>query len=258
MHYAQELKLCEGMIHHCLSQDSLTSLNLLINKFTKKDLSTNPTEFLRNKSIKRLTFENESRDSNVLLVAMLKALPSLRFLELACDYNDELLEQLSHMTKVKHLKLIDYSEGLLKRIKCSKSLESIAVKYCYTRNSGPDWSQFLSTHPNIKKIYIDHSIEFMDDAIIEVIAGACGDKLESFIMSDSVAKNVSENSHRSFQRHCPNLKYLKLTDRPSKRTQNKHQSFHDMLANIKCVISFYVICIIFFIVLIFLMVFEKI
>lgn len=98
----------------------------------------------------------------------------------------------------------------------------------------------------------------MDDAICELIAGACGEKLEHFEMTDSVAKNLSENAFKSFEKHCPNLLYLKLTDRPSKRVQNKHQSFHDMLANVKCVITFYIICIVFFIVLIFLMIYEKI
>lgn len=77
-------------------------------------------------------------------------------------------------------------------------------------------------------------------------------------MRDSVAKNISTEAYKSFQRHCCNLRYLRLTDRPSKRKQNKNQSFHDLLSNIKCVISFYVICIIFFVVLILLMVFEKI
>jgi hypothetical protein len=179
-------------------------------------------------------------------------------LELACEYDQEILAQLPLLYKLKHLKVIDYHQGLLEKIRCSQGLKSIVIKYCYAKNSGSDWHDFLSHHPNISEIKIENSIDFIDDTIIELIAGACRENLERFVMSDSVAKNISENSLKSFQKHCPNLKYLKLTEKPSKRTQNKHQSFHNMLANIKCIIFFYVVCIIFFVFLIMLMVLEKI
>lgn len=257
MHQAHDTKLCDEILRTIMTLEHLANFSFLVNKFQYSMKDVDSFDY-SNKCIKKLVFENESRDNNNLLMAMLKSLRNLKHLELACEYTDELLLQLPQLTKLKHLKLTDYYQGLLQSIKCAESLESISLKYCYTKNSGPDWHEFLKSHPRINKIHIDHSIDFIDDAIVELIAGACGDRLVYFVMNDSTAKSLSENAYKSFQKHCPNIKCLKLCDRPSRRTQNKHQSFHDLLANVKCVICFYVICIIFFIVLIVLMVYEKI
>ncbi|KAG5681120.1 hypothetical protein PVAND_010580 [Polypedilum vanderplanki] len=255
MHHAHDTKLCDEILRNVMTLEHLASFSLLVNKYSLKDVDS--FNFCNN-CIKKFVFENETRDNNNLLVGLLKSLRKLKHLELACEYSDELLIQLPLLSNLKHLKLTDYYQGLLQSIKCSDTLQSISLKYCYTKNSGPDWHEFLKNHPNIKKIHIDHSIDFIDDAIAELIAGACGEHLEYFVMTDSTAKNLSMDAYKSFQKHCPNLKCLKLTERPSRSTQNKHQSFHDLLANVKCVIFFYIICIIFFIVLILLMIYEKI
>lgn len=256
----QDFDLFEEIIQHCMSLESLSSLNIIVNKYKRKEANSNRLSFKSNTSIRQLCFEDESRDNNKLLIALLKSLyKRLEYLEVACEYDDEMLMQFPHLVKLKHLKLTDYQQGLLKRIKGAENLESLTVKYCYTRNSGSDWLDFLNTHPKINEIQIKHSIDFIDDATIEVITGACGENLESFIMSDSVARNISEHAIKSFQKNCPNLKYLQLTDpKPSRNVQNKNQSFHDMLANIKCVITFYIVCIIFLVALVLLMVLEKI
>lgn len=257
MHTLHDSKLCDEIIRILMTMGNLSSLSLLVNKYSVKEL--NSFNVPSNTCVKKFVFENESGENNHLLLYMLKSLHNLEHLELACEYSDDLLSQLPQMMKLKHLKLTDYYQGLLKTIKCCDSLESISVKYCYTKNSGSDWHEFLQNHPNIKKIHINHSIDFVDDAICELIAGACQDKLQYFVMTDSVAKNITEIGHLSFQKHCPNLKCLKLTDNKQNRTsQYKHQSFHDLLANIKCVIFFYTFCIIFFILMIFLMVYGKI
>jgi len=258
MHTLHDSKLCDEIIRILVTMRDLSSLSLLVNKYSVKELDSF-NALPSNTCVKKLVFENESGENNNLLLCMLKPLHNLEHLELACEYSADLLEQLPLMMKLKHLKLTDYYEGLLKKVKCSNSLESISVKYCYTKNSGSDWHEFLQNHPNIKKIHIDHSIDFVDDAICELIAGACQGKLEYFVMTDSVAKNITDIGHLSFQKHCPNIKCLKLTDNKQNRTsQYKHQSFHDLLANIKCVIFFYTFCIIFFVVMVLLMVNGKI
>lgn len=239
-----------------MSLQSISKFYLLVNKFLSNEKIKQ--EFPLNKHIKSLVYENETRNENTILINLLKSLPNLKNLELTCEY-DDVLAELGHIKKLKRLKLTDYHKGLLQKIKCSQSLKSITVKYCYIQNSGPDWYEFLTAHPNISEIRIENSIDFMDDAIIELIAGKCGEKLESFWISESAARNVSQNAIKSFQKHCPNLKYLQLTDMSSKGTQNyKHQSFHTMLANIKCIVLFYLICIVLFISLIVLMMLEKI
>lgn len=259
LQFTHDLNICHEIIRYCMTLESVTSLNLLVNKFTQKDMHfIIRQDFRVNRSIKRLTFENESRDKNAILILLLKHLPNLKHLELACDYDDEVLSELTNLKKLKHLKLTDYHQGLLKNVKCSPSLESIALKYCYTRNNGPEWLVFLKSHPKISHIQIDNSIDFIDDAIVELIAGFCKENLEYFVMSESVATKLSENASKSFQKHCPHLKRLVLTDKSSKRSENKHQSFHNMLANIKCIICFYLICIVLFVSLILLMIFEKI
>lgn len=258
MHTLHDSKLCDEIIRILVTMRDLSSLSLLVNKYSVKELDSF-NALPSNTCVKKLVFENESVENNNLLICMLKSLHSIEHLELACEYSADLLEQLPLMMKLKHLKITDYYEGLLKKIKCSSSLESICVKYCYTKNSGSDWHEFLQNHPNIKKIHIDHSIDFVDDAICELIAGACQGKLEYFVMADSVAKNITDIGRLSFQKHCPNIKCLKLTDNKQNRTsQYKHQSFHDLLANIKCVIFFYTFCIIFFVVMVLLMVNGKI
>jgi hypothetical protein len=131
MHHVHDTKLCDDIIRHCMTLEHLATFSLLINKYSAKDLQASNLNNLRpNKSIKKLIFENETRDNNNLLVALLRSLPNLRHLELACEYDDEILAQLLHMTKLIHLKLTDYHQGLLKAVKCSESLESISVKYC--------------------------------------------------------------------------------------------------------------------------------
>lgn len=251
-----DTKICDEIVRIIMTLENLSSLSLLVNKYSAKELDSLT---FHNKCIRKFIFENESGGNNNLLICMLRSLHNLRHLELTCEFLDELLlAELPQLSKLKHLKITDYYQGLLKTIKCSHALESISLKYCYTKNSGTDWHEFLQNHPNIRKIYIDHSIDFIDDAICELIAGACQDKLEYFIMADSTSKNLTENAQKSFQKHCPNMKCLKLTAKPKPVAQYKHQSFHDLLANIKCVIFFYVVCIVFFIALILLMVFEKI
>ena len=247
--HAENEKFCDAMIRHTMTLDNLASLNLLVNKCSLKEVETFN---YNNKSITKLIFENESRGKNDLLIGILKCLPNLMHLELACDYSHDLLAHLSQLSKLQHLKITDYHQGLLKEVRCAESLESIGLQYCYTKNSGGDWLDFLRNHPNMKKIQIHHSIDFMDDAIIDIITGACP-TLEHFEMTDSTAKSLTQDAYRIFQKNCANMKFLKLTSKPCPKTVNKHQSFHDLLANVRCVISFYIICIIGFVVLVVLM-----
>lgn len=247
--HAQDEKFCDAIIRHLMTLNHLASLNLLVNKYSLHDLETFN---YNNKCITKLVFENESRGNNDLLIGLLRCLPNLNHLELACDFSGDVLLNLSQLINLRHLKITDYFQGLLKNIKCADSLESISLQYCYTKHSGGDWLEFLHNNPNVKQIRIHHSIDFIDDAIIDIITGACP-KLEIFQMTDSTAKYLTENAYRIFQKNCANLKFLKLTEKPCKSTQNKHQSFHDLLANVKCVISFYIICIIGFVVLVVLM-----
>ncbi|CRK99465.1 CLUMA_CG012714, isoform A [Clunio marinus] len=249
LHHAHDEKLCDEMIRHIMTMDHLLSVNLLVNKCSLKD--SEKFQF-NNRSITKLVFENESRGNNNLLVSLLHCLPNLTHLELACDYSDDVLNQLPQLIKLKNLKITDYFQGLLKSIKCSEYFESISLQYCYTKNSGSDWLEFLRNNTNIKRIHIHHSIDFIDDTIVDIITSACPN-LEDFQMTDSTAKNITENAYRCFQKNCKNLKFLKLTNKPSQMTLNKHQSFHDLLANVKCIISFYIICIIGFVVLVVLM-----
>lgn len=249
LHHAQDMRFCDEMMRHLMTLDHLATLNILVNKYTLKNVEA--FNFC-NKRVSKLIFENESRDNNDLLVALLKSFPNLRHLELAVDYSDDVLLQLPQLIHLNHLKLTDYHQGLLKLIKCAESLNSISLQYCYTKHSGPDWLEFLRNNPNVRKIHIHHSIDFMDDAIINIISAACPN-LEYFSMTDSTANNLSTEAYKIFQRNCPNMKLLKLTDKPNGVSLNKNQSFHDLLANIKCVIFFYVICIILFILLIVLM-----
>lgn len=242
-------KHCGAIIRHIMTLDHLASLNLLVNKYSFKELET---FHYNNTSVTKVIFENESRDSNELLVGLLRSLPNVNHLELACDYSDDVLAMLSQLINLRHLKITDYFQGLLKTIKCADSLESISLQYCYSKHSGGDWLEFLRNNPNIKKIHVHHSIDFIDDAIVDIITGACP-KLEHFQMTDSTAKCLTEDAYRIFHKNCANLKFLKLTEKPSKSSQNKHQSFHDLLANVKCVISFYIVCIIGFVVLVVLM-----
>lgn len=255
VNHAEDEKLCDTLIRHVVTScGQLTSLNLLVNKFTLREPSTfNYT----NKHITKLIFENESRGTNELLVPLLRCLPNLYHLELACDYSDDVLELLPTLINLTHLKITDYYQGLLKRVKCVDTLESISLQYCYTKNSGADWLEFLQSHPNIRRIQIHHSIDFIDDAIVDIITAAAP-RLESFCMTDSTAKNLTENAFKIFEKNCKNLRQLKLIDKPKKVNDNKHQSFHDFLANVKCIMGFYLVCIFGFIVLVVLMIMEKI
>lgn len=248
-HHAQDEKQCDAIFRHIMTSDHLSSLNLLVNKCSLQEAETFN---YNNKFITKLTFENESRGSNELLVALLRSLPNLNHLELACDFSDDVLAQLPQLINLRHLKITDYFQGLLKNIKCADTLESISLQYCYTKHSGGDWLEFLRFHPNIKRIHIHHSIDFIDDAICDIISTA-DPNLEHFEMTDSTAKLLTEDAYRIFQKNCTNLKFLRLTEKPSAKSQNKHQTFHDLLANVKCVISFYIICIIAFIWLVILM-----
>lgn len=247
--HAHDEKLCDAMLRHMMTLDHLASLNLLVNK-----CSLNEAETFNNinKSITKLVFENESRGRNDLLIGLLRCLPNLNHLELACDFSDEVLAQLSLLLNLRHLKITDYFQGLLKMVKCCDSLESISLQYCYTKHSGADWLEFLQNHPRIKRIHIHHSIDFIDDAIIDIITGACPG-LEHFEMTDSTAKGLTEDAYRIIQKNCANMKFLKLTEKPCPTVLNKHQSLHDLLANVKCVISFYIICIVALVLLVVLM-----
>lgn len=247
--YANDEKCCDVIIRHIMTLDHLASLNLLVNKWSYKE---SETFNYNNKSITKLIFENESRGNNDLLVALLRSLPNLNHLELACDYSDNILGTLAQLINLRHLKITDYFPGLLKTVKCADTLESIHLQYCYTKHAGGDWLDFLRNNPNVKRIHVHHSIDFIDDAIIDIITGACP-KLEKFMMTDSTSKCLTEDSYRIFQKNCPHLKFLKLTDKPNPSMHNKNQSIHDLLANVKCVISFYIVCIIGFVALVVLM-----
>ena len=178
---------------------------------------------------------------------------------IACEYDEQIVNQLAHCTKLKHLTIKDYQLGLLQKIRSSPGLNSVCLEYCYRNETSQNWLEFLENHPNIRKICINHSIDFLDDNVLEIIAKTCNDNLEYFIVHDCVAKSVTVNGEKSFQRHCPKLKILQLTDNKNiEVTQNNNQKFHNLLANIKCVIFFYLICIILFTTLVFLMIFEKI
>lgn len=131
MHVVQDRKLCDEIIRHCMSLQHLKSFNLHVNKYPIKDMDMpNMTALPLNKCIKKFSFENESRENNNLLILLLRSLPNLKSLELMVDYDDILLNHLPSISKLKHLKLIDYHQGLLKSIKCSETLESISLKYC--------------------------------------------------------------------------------------------------------------------------------
>jgi hypothetical protein len=244
-------KLCDSMIRHTMTScPHLTSLNLLINKFTLRETET---FVYNNNSITKLVFENESRGSNELLVPLLRSLPNLIHLELAGDYSDDLLEILPTLINLNHLKITDYYQGLLKKVRCVDTLESISLQYCYAKNTGSDWLEFLQNHPKIKKIHVHHTIDFIDDAIVDIITVGAP-YLESFRMTDSTSKTLTENAYKIFEKNCKNLKTLKLVERVAKSNENKHQSLHDFLANVQCVIGFYLICIFGFIVLVVLMI----
>lgn len=246
---AHDEKLCDAMIRHMMTLDHLASLNLLVNKCS---LSETETFNYNNKSITKLVFENESRGRNDLLIGILRSLQNLVHLELACDFSDDVLAQLQLIQSLKHLKITDYFQGLLKSVRCVDTLESISLQYCYTKHSGGDWLDFLTNHPKIKRIHIHHSIDFIDDTILDIITGACPG-LEYFAMTDSTAKGLTEDAYRIVQKNCVNLKFLKLVEKPCPTTVYKHQSLHDLLANVKCVISFYIICIIALVALVVLM-----
>lgn len=249
LNHAEDEKVCDAMVRHLMTLRHLASVNLLVNKCTLKEAAT----FIHNnKSVTKLVFENESRGNNDMLIGLLRCLPNLNHLELACEYSDDILANLSQLMHLRHLKITDYYQGLLKSIKCADSLQSISLQYAYAKNTGGDWLDFLRNNPNIKRIRIHHSIDFIDDAIVDIITGACNN-LEHFEMSDSTSKCLTEDAFRIFQKNCKNLKFLKLTEKPCKSDDNKHQSFHDLLANVKCVMSFYVICIVIFVVLVVLM-----
>jgi len=251
LHHAEDARLCDEILRHIMTLERLTTLDLTVNKIALKNAEE---EFsFCNKRVTKLVYENETRDGrNELLVGLLKSFPNLRHLELACEFTDNVLQQLPQLNKLKHLKLTDYYQGLLSTVQCAAALESISVQYCYTRHSGSDWHTFLQNNPNIRKIHVHHSIDFIDDAICDIITGALP-RLEYFNMTDSSAGGLTENAYRIFDRNCKHLKFLKLTEKPCNKTQNKHQSFHDLLADVKCVICFYVICIVGFILLIYLM-----
>lgn len=249
----QDGRYCGTIIRHIMTLSHLTSLSLIVNKFYFQSENFN----YHNKYIRKLSFENELGGCNELLIGLLKCLPNLESLELNCDYSDNILALLPLLSNLRHLKITNYLQGLLEKIKCGNSLESICLEYCYSKNSGADWFEFLHNNPNVKYIEINHSIEFVSDSILEIITCACP-LLEHFQISNSSAKFLTENAYKIFQKNCANLKFLKLTDKPNKTMQNKHQSFHDMLANVKCVFIFYIICIIGFLVLIVLMWHEKI
>mgnify|MGYP003555981038 CR=1 FL=1 len=125
MQHSSDSNQFDEIVRHCLAFEHLKSLSVLVNKYSPKNL-----ELPLNRCIKKLTFENETRDNNHLLVSMLKSLRNLKVLELACDYDEDILTQLPLMTKLRTLKLADYHQGLLKNIKCTENLESIRVKYC--------------------------------------------------------------------------------------------------------------------------------
>jgi F-box-like len=247
--HAQDEKHCDAIFRHIMTCDHLSSLDLLVNKCSLQEAETFS---YNNNFITKLAFENESRGSNDLLVALLRCLPNLSHLELACEYSDDVLAQLPQLINLRHLKITDYFQGLLKNIKCADTLESISLQYCYTKHSGGDWLEFLRNHPNIKKIHIHHSIDFIDDATVDIISAA-DPKLEHFEMTDSTAKLLTEDAYRIFAKNCKNMRFLKLTEKPCPTSQNKNQSFHDLLANVKCVMSFYIICIIGFVWLVILM-----
>lgn len=248
-HHAQDETHCDAIIRHIMTLNHLASLSLLVNKCS---LQKAETFSCVNNSITKLVFENESRGTNNLLIGLLRCLPNIVRLELTCEYTDDLLTNLCQLTKLKQLKLSDYYEGLLKNVKCAEQLESISLQYCYSKNSGADWLDFLRNNPNIRRIEIIHSIDFIDDIILDIITGACP-KLEHFEMIDGTSKGLTDDAYRIVQKNCENLKFLKLSHKPVEKTLNKHQSFHDLLANVKCVIFFYIICIIGFIVLVVLM-----
>lgn len=247
--HAHDEKLCDAMIRHMMTLDHLASLNLLVNKCSLSDAETFN---YNNNSITKLVFENESRGRNDLLIGILRSLQNLSHLELACDFSDDVLAQLQLIQNLKHLKITDYFQGLLKSVKCVDTLESLSLQYCYTKHSGGDWLEFLTHHPKVKKIQIHHSIDFIDDAILDIITGACPG-LEHFEMTDSTSKGLTEDAYRIVQKNCVNLKFLKLIEKPCPTTVYKNQSLHDLLANVKCVISFYIICIVALVALVVLM-----
>ncbi|CAO1404375.1 unnamed protein product [Diamesa tonsa] len=246
---SQDVANSDLLIKHLMTLQNLTTLNILVNKYSMKDIE----DFkYKNKKVTTLIFENENRSDNDLLVALLKSFPKLNHLELACEYTDEVLKQLSHLKKLKHLKLTDYYLGLLKNIKCH-DLESISLQYCYAKHAGSDWVDFLKHNKNIKKINIHHSIDFIDDVTIEVITRACPN-LEVFQMTDSSSNLLTEIGWKTVRDNCKHIKLLKLTDIPGKKvTQDFKANFGEFLANVKCVVLFYILCIVLFCLLVVLM-----
>lgn len=132
LNFIEDTKLCHKIIRHSLTLQNLEHFSLLVNRYSIKDLETSSvfSVLTPNKFIKKFTFENETRDNNNLLIALLQLMPKLNYLELAVDYDELILTQLPLMKKLRCLKLTDYHQGLLKSIKCTPSLESIFLKYC--------------------------------------------------------------------------------------------------------------------------------
>lgn len=122
---------CDEIIRHCFTLENLDSLSVLVNKYTVQKLGASKFISLPiNRCIKKFKYENETRDNNYLLISMLQSLPNLNFIELSCDYDEDIFMQLPLMKNLKNLTLADYHHGLLKAIKCTEALECISVKYC--------------------------------------------------------------------------------------------------------------------------------
>lgn len=246
---SQDVANSDLIIKHIMTLQNLTSLNIVVNKYSMKNIENIK---YKNKKVTTLIYENENRSDNDLLVALMKSFPKLNHLELACEYTDDVLTQLSHLKKLKHLKLTDYYLGLLKSIKCH-DLDTISLQYCYAKHAGSDWVDFLQHNKKIKKIYIHHSIDFIDDVTIDVITRACPN-LEVFQMTDSSSNLLTEVGWKMVRDNCKHIKLLKLTDIPGKKVpQDFKATFGEFLANVKCVVLFYILCIFLFCLLVVLM-----
>lgn len=249
----EECKSCDDLFKFVFSLSRLTTLNVFIDRYSTKD----ETVFhVINKNVTSLTYEEENRKSNRLLLRLLKVFPNLQSLELAIyHYSDELLSFIStYLKKLEHIKIVGYYNGILSKLDCI-DLKSVTVKYGYHKSSQEDWIQFLRHNPNVNKISIENCIDFVDDEIVTIITHNLP-LLKHFETIDSYSNNLTENAYKIFHNNCKRLKVLKLT---GVAASTNYQTIEEAnRINVTIVAVFYVVAISFFILIIFLMLYEVI
>jgi hypothetical protein len=252
--HVEDCKCCDDIFKFVFSLKRLNSLNIFIDRYSTKNLEVFN---VINKNVTSLTFEEENRKNNRLLIRLLTVFPNLKYLELAIyHYSDELLDLIStYLKKLEHIKIVGYYNGILSKLDCI-DLKSLTVKYAYTKSVKEDWIQFLRHNPNVNKISIENCIDFIDDETVTVITHNLP-LLKHFETIDSYSNNLTENAFKIFHNNCKRLQYLKLTG-ISAATGPYHTIDTANRINVRIVVIFYFIAILFFIILVLLMLYQVI